>query len=147
MLFKNYKKNTKLFYIVILFFIIFFLNNYQIYKKTFFLLSRDYEKRMVDEHGYCSRESFGFINYVIKKHNLNKTPRVINFEKVPNNYWAFFRFDTNIDNNKFDSKYLILLNYTENPFSNKANNKINNINVYDYEVLEKNKNCYLLGIK
>ena len=64
MLFKNYKKNTKLFYIVILFFIIFFLNNYQIYKKTFFLLSRDYEKRMVDEHGYCSRESFGFINYV-----------------------------------------------------------------------------------
>ena len=59
----------------------------------------------------------------------NKTLRTLQIEKV-----------------QF-TKHLILLNYTENPFSNKANNKINNINVYDYEVLEKNKNCYLLGIK
>ena len=39
-------------------------------KKTFFLLSRDYERRMIDQHGFCSSNAFGFINYIQKKYNF-----------------------------------------------------------------------------
>ena len=137
-------KNNLLFFTILLLFTLFFLTNNNLFKKTFFSLSRDYERRMIDQHGFCSRESFGFINYIQKKYNFKNEPRVINFKDVPNNNWPFFRF---YKKDEVDYSNLVVLNYTEdlkkkNKLINKFKIKYNN-----YKIIEKSDNCYLLKSK
>ncbi len=67
-------KNNLLFFTILLLFTLFFLTNNNLFKKTFFSLSRDYERRMIDQHGFCSREAFGFINYIQKNIILKISP-------------------------------------------------------------------------
>ena len=45
--------------------------DFQIPKKIFILLTKDPEKRLVDQHGYCGGESVGFIKYLYKKYNFH----------------------------------------------------------------------------
>ena len=68
------KKNEVIFIIIILLCIIFFFHNLNLFKKSYFVLSRDYERRMTDFHGFCSLESFGFIIFIQKNMILNKNP-------------------------------------------------------------------------
>jgi len=138
---------NKLFSIIIIFLLIHFLDNFQLFKKTFLLLSRDYDQRMQDQHGYCSKESVGFINYIQKKYNFKKTPYVINFEEVPNSYWSFFEFNQEIRDRKFNYDYVIILNYTEDLLTKKNINNKFKIDLEKYKIIEKNKNCYLLNLK
>ena len=137
-------KNNVFFFIALLLFTLFFLTNNNLFKKTFFSLSRDYERRMIDQHGFCSRESFGFINYIQNKYKFKKKPRIINYKEVPNSNWPLFKF---YKSGEINYSYLIILNYTEDlKNKNKLTNKFN-IKFNDYIIIENSADCYLLKSK
>ena len=138
------KKNEVIFIIIILLCIIFFFHNLNLFKKTFFVISRDYERRMTDLHGFCSLESYGFINFIQKKYNFKQQPMIINFEDVPNNSWAFLKF---YKNQKIDKNFIVILNYQGDILNKETLKKKYNLDIKDYNLLEKSKNCYLFRMK
>jgi len=144
----NYKKIC---FFLILFLSILFLENLQIYKKTFVLLSKDTDRRIVDHHGYCDGESVGFIKYLYTKYNFELTPKIVNFdEMVPDDYWSIFKFDKNIRNKIYNYDYVILLNYRSkklNKIDNIIYSEINNeFDLNNYKIIENTKNCFLLKL-
>ena len=132
--------NNKISFFLALVLIVTIFENSQTLKKSFFLISKDYKKRMSDHHGYCGNESVGFIDYLYKKYNFKKIPKIINNE-VPDEYWSLFRFDKNIRNKKYNYEYLILLNHNQEKIMSKE------FNINNYKIIENNKNCYLLHLK
>lgn len=99
---------------------------------------------MTDFHGFCSLESFGFINFIQKKYDFKQKPMIINFEDVPNNSWAFLKF---YKNQKIDKNFIVILNYQGDILKKENFQKKYNFNIEDYSLLEKSKNCYLFKIK
>ena len=136
----NYKKIN---FLLILFLTILFIENFQIPKKIFILLTKDSEKRLVDQHGYCGGESVGFIKYLYKKYDFKSVPMIINFDnKVPDNYWSIFKYDKNIRQNIFKNyDYIILLNYDYVEMRKSIKNK--NFNLDNYKIIENSKSCFL----
>ena len=106
-------KYKKINFLLILFLTILFIENLKIHKKIFILLTKDPEKRLVDQQGYCGGESVGFIKFLYKKYDFKSIPMIINFDnKVPDNYWSIFKFDKKVRKNIFTNyDYIILLNY------------------------------------
>lgn len=127
-----------------MFCLIFFFHNLNLFKKSFFVVTRDYERRMTDFHGFCSPEAFGFINFIQKKYDFKFKPVIINFEEVPNTSWAFLKF---YKNQKIDRSFVVILNYQGDLLRKETLQKRYNVNIENYNLLEKNKNCYLFGMK
>ena len=136
-------KYKKINLLLILLLTIFFIENLQIHKKIFILLTKDPEKRLVDQNGYCGGESVGFIKYLYKKYDFKFTPMIINFDKkVPDSYWSIFKFDKKARNNIFENyDYIILLNFNYQEM--KPGIKDKNFNLKNYKIIENTKNCFL----
>ena len=56
--------------LIVIFLLIIFLNKSDFFKKLYFLIQDNYTKRMVDQYGYCSKESYGFLMDLKKNSNL-----------------------------------------------------------------------------
>ena len=137
----------KISFLLIFFLSIIFLNNLQIYKKFFVLLTKNPEKRLIDYHGYCGGESVGFIMFLYKKYNFKLIPKILNFDKmVPDNYWSIFKFNRGIRSNNFNYEYLILLNYNTYNKKNVIKFGKKKINLKDYKIIENKQNCFLLKL-
>ncbi len=123
----NIKKiNNYTYYLAILFLTIyfnFFENVYVIYKSNF-------NERLVSNYGYCEKNSYGFIKFIEKKYKLNENISIQNDEIYPSS--QAFIYKPKKENNK---KFLILLNRDENKKT---------INIKNYSIIEKFKNCYYL---
>ena len=120
------KTNNYTYYLVILFLIIyfnFFENVYIIYKSNF-------NERLVSNYGYCEKNSYGFIKFIEKKYKFNRNISIQNDEIYPSS--QAFIYKPKKENNK---KFLILLNHNENKKT---------INIKNYSIIEKFKNCYYL---
>lgn len=136
-------KYKKINFLLILFLTILFIEKFQIHKKIYILLTKDPEKRLVDQQGYCGGESVGFIKYLYKKYDFKFIPMILNFDnKVPDNYWSIFKFDKKIRKNVFKNyDYIILLNYNYDDMNKSIKNK--NFNLDNYKIIENYKNCFL----
>tara|TARA_B100001057_G_scaffold76680_1_gene71448 strand:+ start:326 stop:751 length:426 start_codon:yes stop_codon:yes gene_type:complete len=136
-------KYKKINFLLILFLTILFIEKFQIHKKIYILLTKDPEKRLVDQQGYCGGESVGFIKYLYKKYDFKFIPMIINFDnKVPDSYWSIFKFDKKIRMNVFiNYDYIILLNYNYDDMNKSIKNK--NFNLNNYKIIENYKNCFL----
>ena len=136
-------KYKKINFLLILFLTILFIEKFQIHKKIYILLTKDPEKRLVDQQGYCGGESVGFIKYIYKKYDFKFIPMIINFDnKVPDSYWSIFKFDKKIRMNVFmNYDYIILLNYNYDDMNKSIKNK--NFNLNNYKIIENYKNCFL----
>ena len=123
----NIKKiNNYTYYLAILFLTIyfnFFENVYVIYRSNF-------NERLVSNYGYCEKNSYGFIKFIEKKYKFNKNISIQNDEIYPSS--QAFIYKPKKENNK---KFLILLNHNENKKT---------INIKNYSIIEKFKNCYYL---
>ena len=123
----NIKKiNNYTYYLAILFLTIyfnFFENVYVIYRSNF-------NERLVSNYGYCEKNSYGFIKFIEKKYKLNENISIQNDEIYPSS--RAFIYKPKKENNK---KFLILLNRDENKKT---------INIKNYSIIEKFKNCYYL---
>ena len=122
------------------------MNNLQIYKKFFVLLTKNPEKRLIDYHGYCGESQLDLLSFYIK-YNFKLIPKILNFDKmVPDNYWSIFKFNRGIRSNNFNYEYLILLNYNTYNKKNVIKFGKKKINLKDYKIIENKQNCFLLKL-
>ena len=82
---------------------------FNLYQNIFIIFKRNYEERMTLAYGNCERASYGFLKKVYeltKSENLN----VKNFEEHlwPSINNLFIKIDK-----KIDSKFIVLLNFTD----------------------------------
>ena len=92
------------------------LKNLDLFRKGYFLLSKDYNQRFKDSYqkdqfsGFCLKESHGYVHYIKTKYKDSRPPLIINLDKnrrkLP--YWIFYNLSGEINKNK-----LILLNYND----------------------------------
>jgi hypothetical protein len=95
---------------------------------------RNYEERMIGAYNICGGISYGYINKISKNYLSNdKKVFIINFEINPHSTGLF----PNLKNDDF-KKNLILINYANN--INKL--KELQINLDDYRLVNKEKNCF-----
>ena len=136
---KKNKKKIIIFSVVLLFLIAtdFFRNFYN-------LIRFNYDQRIINAYGFCSRESIGYLNYIKAKYKFNDNIRVINYIHTPNVSWSI----TNPRKINEYSNELILLNYPGREIKIKLNqNKINEYTINNfYFYLDKIKKYNYLEI-
>lgn len=121
------------FYLIIV--LLIFLSIVHFFYNFYALSVRDYNERMLRAYGYCGGVSYGFINKISKKYlKSEKKIYIINFELNPSSYGLFH--DIKIDQSKIN---LILLNFE---IKNKEILQKEKINLDQYQLIEKNKNCF-----
>ena len=118
---------TKFIYFLATFLLILFS---KFFENSYIILKKNYQSRLVDEYGFCSETSYGFIKYLDKKYKFQKNISIINDEIHPSS--DAFIHKPNVS---YYKDYLILLNYNE------LNSKIY---LKNYRVIEKINNCFYL---
>ena len=105
---KKFKKNFGI--LIIGFLILSFIYNHNLFRKLYNIFIINYESRLIKKHGYCFRESVGFLKMLKKKYKFNFNPLIVNYEDaVPSSGWSIYD-----NHNKTDKNHKILLNYPEN---------------------------------
>ena len=117
--------------------IIIMFSQMNLFKKIYFVFTRDYETRLVNSYEYCGKESIGFLSDVKKNFQIDYRIPIVNFTSSPNSSWYY----NNLKNIK--NKKVIFLNYDSDY---KVNTKYSQ-NLRDYKILLQYNNCYLLDIK
>jgi hypothetical protein len=113
------KKNTINIFIILTLLLI-LLKNFDLFRKGYFVLTRDYDQRFNESYeknqfsGFCSKESHGYVHYIKKKYKDKISPEIINLgsksKKLP--YWIFYNLHGKINKDK-----LIILNYDQSKSS------------------------------
>jgi hypothetical protein len=137
MFYKLLKKKDylKVMILTVLILIMFFQMN--LFKKIYFVFTRDYETRLVNSYEYCGKESIGFLSDVKKSFQIDYRIPIVNYTSSPNSSWYY----NNLKDIK--NKKVIFLNYDSDY---KVNTKYSQ-NLRDYKILYQYNNCYLLDIK
>ena len=119
-------KKKYIYFLTIFVLVIFF--NY--FENTYIIYKYNHHLRLINNYGFCHETSYGFIKYLDKKFNFEKNIKIINDETHPSS-------DTFIHKPgvSYYKDYLILLNYNEND---------SKINLKNFDIIEKNKNCFYL---
>jgi len=140
------KQNIHLNLIIIFLFIIFLIKS-DFFKKLYFLNQDNYTKRMVNQYGYCSKDSYGFLVDLKKKYKFDVNPKIINYDILPSSNWIIYN-----SSQDFEKKPRIFLNYQKEPslkFNNLEKNFISEGYVQYTNFLEsitfktKNENFYM----
>ena len=92
--------------LIVIFLLIIFLNKSDFFKKLYFLIQDNYTKRMVDQYGYCSKESYGFLMDLKKKFKFDVNPKIINYDVLPPSNWIIYN-----SSQDFEKRPRIFLNY------------------------------------
>ena len=120
------KKKYLIYFSILLMFSIFF----KFFENGYIILKNNYDARLIKNYGYCEKSSYGFIKYIYDKYNFKNNINIINDEEFPSSELFFYK-----PQKKYDDSLLILLNY--NNFNSK-------INIKDYLIIDKYKNCFFL---
>ena len=140
------KQNIHLNLIIIFLFVIFLIKS-DFFKKLYFLNQDNYTKRMVNQYGYCSKDSYGFLIDLKKKYNFDLNPKIINYKVLPSSNWIIYN-----SSQDFEKKPRIFLNYKKEQslkFNNLEKNFISEGYVQYTNFLEsitfktKNENFYM----
>ena len=125
--------------ILLIIFFIFLIHFFDGFKNIYKISKRDYESRMQLSHGYCEKESYGFYNEMVKKHQINKY-KVIqqNYEGYPLFRGFFYEKDL-----MQDKVFVLILNYPSTTIPNSIQVEGVNVNLSELSLLERKKNCYL----
>lgn len=129
---------------IILFFLIVFIGQYfNFFYNFYFVFNNTYTKRMEYHYGYCAKESYGYLSKINKKFIINDNIKILNNELFPSSNWFFWKDKVNVDEN-----YLIILNYHIKINQDGDKKQISeNINLANYDVLDKEGNCFFLKKK
>ena len=120
--------------IAILILLLIFFSTTNFFYNIYAISVRDYDERMLRAYNYCGGISYGFVQKIQDKFLIdNKKIYIINFELNPSSYGLFYYIKK--DKNKNN---LILLNFDE---KNKEILNNEQINLNQYQLIEKEKNC------
>jgi hypothetical protein len=117
--------------------IIFLLYLYQLPLNIYSIYLHSYHKRLLNNYGYCEKESFGYLEKINQNKN-NQNIYSYNFGDFPRSSSVFF---FKLKNN-FDDKKVIILNYYSNNL--KEDKKV--INIFgEFKVIDSHQNrCFLI---
>ena len=126
-LFKKKNLFTKEHVILIVLFVIFSLS-IDLFRNSYFIISLDHDSRQSKfAYDYCEGSGSGYIFYIKKKFNLNKSPKIINYggrhESSPPQTWIF-----NTNYRQDENKLIILFNLDGN---NQTKFDLTNYNIKD----------------
>ena len=94
-------------------------------------------------YGYCAKESYGYLSKINKQFTIKENIKILNNELFPSSNWFFWKDKVNVDEN-----YLIILNYYIKINQDGDKKQISeNINLANYDVLDKEGNCFFLKKK
>tara|TARA_Y100001949_G_scaffold132543_1_gene114048 strand:+ start:87 stop:479 length:393 start_codon:yes stop_codon:yes gene_type:complete len=119
--------NKNLIYLILL---LFFTIHFKFFENIYVVLRSNYEERLIFNYGYCEKSSYGFVKHINKKYRLKKNIKILNDEIHPSSEGFIYKPKKSYLKDK-----IILLNY------NDQNSKIN---INNYSVIEKFKNCFYL---
>ncbi len=124
------KKSNYIKLFLILIGLLIFLKQIDFFRKIYFLSTRSYETRLLNNYEFCGHESIGFLDFIKKKYNIDYQIPIINFGNSPNSSWYYS------DLKKIKTNRIIFLNYRIN----------HNLLYYlkDYRILDQINNCYFL---
>ena len=120
--------------LIVIFLLIIFLNKSDFFRKLYFLNQDNYTKRMVDQYGYCSKESYGFLVDLKKKFKFDVNPKIINYDVLPPSNWIIYN-----SSQDFEKRPRIFLNYRKDQslkFNNLGKNFISEGHVQYTNFLE-----------
>jgi hypothetical protein len=130
--------------IIIFLFAIFVISN-SFPQKLNNIVKKNYQLRMIEVYGYCSGDSYGFLQMLKNKYNLEKNPTIINYKVLPNSIWAIYspskKFNVNpkIFLNYPESLELVLFPNNNNIFINKSDIQFSSgITSISFELTERN---------
>jgi hypothetical protein len=131
---KKLKKTNKiLILLAILFTLIFFKTFYNVYV----IQRNDYIARLSNSYGYCDKQGYGFVNFIVKTRKIKENIKIISFDNQPNIGALFFDF-----NKIYNKNYLILLNFNDKTNNSNANITLNKL---QYKILDNYHNkCFFL---
>jgi hypothetical protein len=131
---KKLKKTNKiLILLAILFTLIFFKTFYNVYV----IQRNDYIARLTNSYGYCDKQGYGFVNFIVKTRKIKENIKIISFDNQPNIGALFFDF-----NKIYNKNYLILLNFNDKTNNSNTNITFNNL---QYKILDNYHNkCFFL---
>ncbi len=135
-------------YQLIVLFILFvvFFDFFKIPYNSYLLVKRPYEERMISSYGYCEKEGYGYIKFIINKYNLNNQDlTIINKNPTPTIYGLLsLKQSKNIDK-------VILINFQENSETKIIKQKIKTIwfsekyiDLSNFKLIHRYGNCFYL---
>ena len=95
-------------YLIISFLILILIYNNNLPKKTYKILSIDYNDRINNIYGFCGNESVGYLKHIKKKYNIKDNLKIFDYAVHAPSEWSI----NNPQNKTIDNKF-ILLNYPE----------------------------------
>ena len=110
--------------------VVFLTIYFKFFENTYVIYRYNLDTRLVKNYGYCEKNSYGFLKYIEKKYKPNKNITVLNDEIQPNSSAFIYQ-----PKKEYDKNMLIILNY---------NQASSSINMNDYAIKDRNKNCYYL---
>ena len=132
-------------FIILIIILIVFSEFYKIPYNTYLLIKRPYEERMIRNYGYCDKEGYGYIKYIVQNYNVGKNLTIINKNPTPG--------INNLLNLKFDHKNnkIVLIDFKETTENNIFNKKIKKywfeekyIDISKFKMIHRYGNCYYL---
>ena len=120
-------------------FIIFFflISVFNLPYNLYYVSNNDLNKRLIKVHGYCEKESYGYLLKLYKNKDYINV-HTYNFEDFPKDSLAFF-YDIKF---QFQNDKIIILNYNE---FNKSHKEYLKENFKNYKIKENfEKNCFLM---
>ena len=125
------KLNSSVFFLFII--LLFISTLFGFFHNTYNLIKQDYETRMLSIYGDCSKEGYGFTKYINDKYKSDFNYTAINGQS---NTYAITQDFFYKKENLFSDKFKILINYNDKLLKNFKN----------FEILEKNNNCYFIKL-
>ncbi len=124
---KKFIKNNFYFILIILFITV----NFNSLEKIYLIHLKDYSQRLLDAYGNCEKEGYGFVKKNINDQIIKSNFYIENNEDFPSIKGFFYNFKSSTDKNI----YVFLINQKD---------KIKDVYINNYEIIEKEENCYLL---
>ena len=119
-------KKKYIYFVILFIFVIFF----KFFENVYIVFKNNHEARLISNYGFCDKSSYGFIKYIDKKYNFIKNIEIINDEIHPSSQSFIYKPKVS-----YYKDNLILLNYDD---------RDSKINIEEYTIIEKIKNCYYL---
>lgn len=140
-------KNNKLITFFIL--LIVFSEFYKLPYNSYLLIKRPYEERMISNYGYCDKEGYGYIKFIINKFNIDKKNlTIINKNPTPGIY-GLLKLTQNENANN-----VVLINFHESVENKIINQKIKKkwfdderIDLSKFKLINRYGNCFYLKKK
>ena len=140
-------KNYQLIVLFVLFIV--FFEFLKLPYNSYILLKRSYVERMISNYGYCEKEGYGYVKFVINKYNLNAHElTIINKNPTPTIYGLL-----NLEPSKNLDK-IILINFYESADEQITEQKIKTLwfsdkylDLSNFKLIHRYGNCFYLRKK